>query len=185
MAVAVVRGVEEVACLSASTCGDSLTPFQAIAGSVSVQGGELVEQVSALIERAQSFVAAQANSTLTLRNWHIGRMVDVAVLREARAGHDQKLVASLGRQLTAPPRPQVGGYRGHGGRVDHRCPRRECGSSPWSSAAPGSYRSSHSRKGKDSAGVCDALIEYVSGLPELMKNTLWPWCQGTTKPRGA
>lgn len=28
-------------------------------------------------------------------------MIDVAVLREARAGHDQELVASLGRQLTA------------------------------------------------------------------------------------
>lgn len=80
---------------------DGLAPFRAIAESVSAEGGELVEQVSALIERAQSFAAAQVNSTLTLRNWYIGRTIDVAVLREGRAGHDQELVASLAQQLTA------------------------------------------------------------------------------------
>ena len=80
--------------------GADLTPFRAIAESVSVDGGELVEQVSALIEQAQAFAAAQVDATLTLRNWYIGRMIDVAVLREGRAGHDQELVASLGRQLT-------------------------------------------------------------------------------------
>ena len=81
--------------------GADLTPFRAIAESVSADGGELVEQVSALIDQAQAFAAAQVNATLTLRNWYIGRMIDVAVLREGRAGHDQELVASLGRQLTA------------------------------------------------------------------------------------
>lgn len=80
---------------------DGLSPFRAIAESVSAEGGELVEQVSALIERAQSFAAAQVNATLTLRNWYIGRTIDVAVLREGRAGHDQELVASLAQQLTA------------------------------------------------------------------------------------
>lgn len=79
----------------------SLAPFQAIAEAVDAEGGDLLEQVSALIDRAQSFAAAQANATLTLRNWHIGRMIDVAVLHEERAGHDTQLVASLGRQLTA------------------------------------------------------------------------------------
>lgn len=78
----------------------SLAPFQAIAEAVGAEGGDLFEQVSALIDRAQSFAAAQANATLTLRNWHIGRMIDVAVLHEERAGHDTQLVASLGRQLT-------------------------------------------------------------------------------------
>ncbi|RLP09498.1 Uncharacterized conserved protein [Propionibacterium australiense] len=88
---------------SAGACpaGADLTPFRAIAESVSAGGGELVEQVSALIDQAQAFAAAQANATLTLRNWYIGRLIDVAVLREGRAGHDQELVASLGRQLTA------------------------------------------------------------------------------------
>lgn len=27
-------------------------------------------------------------------------------------------------------------------------------------------------RGKDSDGVCDALVDYVTGLPELMKGTL-------------
>lgn len=80
---------------------DGLSPFRAIAESVSAEGGDLVERVSALIDQAQSFAAAQVNATLTLRNWYIGRMIDVAVLHEDRAGHDQEVVASLGRQLTA------------------------------------------------------------------------------------
>ncbi len=80
--------------------GADLTPFRAIAESVSAEGGELVEQVSALIDQAQAFAAAQVNATLTLRNWYIGRMIDVAVLREGRAGHDQELVASLAQQVS-------------------------------------------------------------------------------------
>ncbi len=78
----------------------SLTPFRAIAESVSAEGGELVEQVSALIDRAQTFAAAQTNATLILRNWYIGRSIDVAVLRAGRAVHDWKLIASLARQVS-------------------------------------------------------------------------------------
>lgn len=80
---------------------DGLSPFRAIAESVSGEDGDLVERVSALIEQVQAFAAAQVNATLTLRNWYIGRMIDVAVLHEERAGHDQELVASLAQQLTA------------------------------------------------------------------------------------
>lgn len=39
-------------------------------------------------------------------------------------------------------------------------------------------------KGKDSDGVCDALIDYVTGLPELMKGTL-TWDQGSEMARHA
>ena len=79
--------------------GADLTPFRAIAESVSAEGGELVEQVSALIDRAQVFAATQVDATLTLRNWYIGRMIDVAVLKEQRAGYEQEIVATLARQL--------------------------------------------------------------------------------------
>lgn len=78
-----------------------IAPFRAIAESVTAEGGELVEQVSMLIDHAQSIAASQANVTLTLRNWYIGRMIDVALLHEDRAGYDREIVASLGRQLTA------------------------------------------------------------------------------------
>lgn len=88
---------------AARRSGADLTPFRAIVESVSAEGGELVEQVSALIDRPQSFAAAQANATLTLWNWHIGRIIDVAVLHEERAGHDQELVASLAQQVSWTP----------------------------------------------------------------------------------
>lgn len=39
-------------------------------------------------------------------------------------------------------------------------------------------------KGKDSAGVCDALIDHVSTLPDLMKGTL-TWDQGSEMARHA
>ncbi|WRS29199.1 PDDEXK nuclease domain-containing protein [Actinomycetaceae bacterium MB13-C1-2] len=80
--------------------GDAVSPFRAIAESVSAKGGDLVDRVSALIDQAQSFAAAQVNATLTLRNWYIGRMIDVEVLREERAGYEQEIVATLARQLT-------------------------------------------------------------------------------------
>ena len=62
--------------------------------------GPLLERVSALIEQTRSFVATQVNSALTLRNWHIGRLIDVEVLKEGRAGYDQEIVATLSPQLT-------------------------------------------------------------------------------------
>lgn len=94
------RSVDRMGAASEHPSGASLAPFQAIAEALGAEGGDLFKQVSALIDRAQSFAAAQANATLTLRNWHIGRMIDVAVLHEERAGHDQELVASLAQQLT-------------------------------------------------------------------------------------
>lgn len=45
-------------------------------------------------------VASQFNSALTLMNWHIGRMIDMDVLREERAGYGQEIVATLSQQLT-------------------------------------------------------------------------------------
>lgn len=85
---------------AARRSGADLTPFRAIAESVSAGGGELVDQVSTLIDEAQAVAAAQVNATLTLRNWYIGRMIDVEVLKEARAGYDQEIVATLSPKLT-------------------------------------------------------------------------------------
>lgn len=85
---------------AARRSGADLTPFRAIAESVSAEGGELVGQVSALIDQAQVFAATQVNATLTLRNWYIGRMIDVELLKEGRAGYDQEIVATLSPQLT-------------------------------------------------------------------------------------
>ncbi|HWV50330.1 MAG TPA: PDDEXK nuclease domain-containing protein [Microbacterium sp.] len=63
--------------------------------------GPLVERISQLIEQTRGAVATQANAALTLMNWHIGRMIDVEILTEVRAGYDAEIVATLSRQLTA------------------------------------------------------------------------------------
>ena len=62
------------------SAGTDLTPFHqaALTGE-----GSLLERVSALIERTRAAVATQANAALTLRNWHIGHMIDIEVLRAA------------------------------------------------------------------------------------------------------
>lgn len=94
------RDQAQSASAAARRAGADLTPFRAMAESVGADGGELVEQVSALIDRTQAFAAAQVNAALTLRNWYIGRMIDVEVLKEVRAGYDQEIVATLSPQLT-------------------------------------------------------------------------------------
>lgn len=66
-----------------------------------------MKQVSALIDQAQAFAAVQENATLTLRNWYIRRLIDVAVLREGRVGHDQELVASLAQQVSRGTKMKV------------------------------------------------------------------------------
>ncbi|MFT4296677.1 MAG: DUF1016 N-terminal domain-containing protein [Micropruina sp.] len=37
---------------------------------------------------------------MTLMNWHIGRMIDIEILKERRAGYDQEIVATLSPHLT-------------------------------------------------------------------------------------
>lgn len=64
------------------------------------QEGTLVERLSALIEHARGFVAAQVNAALTMRNWHIGRMIRTEVLHETRADYAKETIAMLSHQLT-------------------------------------------------------------------------------------
>lgn len=77
-----------------------LAPMGTAALETPVGDGALIDRVSSLIEQTRAAVAAQANAALTLMNWHIGRMIDVEVLKEARAGYDKEIVASLEPQLT-------------------------------------------------------------------------------------
>lgn len=84
-----------------SSSGDAvLWPISISGVEVPDGDGSLVDRVSSLIEQTRSVVAKQANAALTLMNWHIGRMIDVEVLGEGRAGYDQEIVATLSPQLT-------------------------------------------------------------------------------------
>ena len=80
--------------------GADLAPLRAVAHAAGADGGALVDRVSRLIEQTRSFVAAQTNAALTLRNWYIGQMVHVEVLGEQRAAYGSKIVATLSHQLS-------------------------------------------------------------------------------------
>lgn len=80
--------------------GADLAPLRAVVHAAGADGGALVDRVSRLIEQTRSFVAAQANAALTLRNWYIRQMVHVEVLDEQRAAYGSKIVATLSHQLT-------------------------------------------------------------------------------------
>lgn len=54
-----------------------------------------------LVERGRRAASAQANATLTMTYWLIGRAISVNVLRQQRAGYGKQIVATLSRQLTA------------------------------------------------------------------------------------
>ncbi|WP_188503831.1 PDDEXK nuclease domain-containing protein [Nesterenkonia alkaliphila] len=75
-------------------------PLQNVIEAAQNLDGTLFDRVSALIDKTRTAVAAQVNLHLTLMNWHIGRMIDVEILQENRAGYDQEIVVSLARQLT-------------------------------------------------------------------------------------
>lgn len=62
--------------------------------------GALFDRIALLIEQTRTTVAIQVNAALTLMNWHIGRMIDVEVLKEGRAGYNEEIVATLSPQLT-------------------------------------------------------------------------------------
>jgi predicted nuclease of restriction endonuclease-like (RecB) superfamily len=62
---------------------------------------ELFTQVSALVEEARRTAGRQVNATLALRNWHTGRLISTAILRDERAEYGRQIVASVSHQLTA------------------------------------------------------------------------------------
>jgi len=64
-----------------------------------LSAGELVDQVSTLIEQARATVAAQANATLTLMFWRVGHLIGTEVLANERADYGAQTVVTLSRQL--------------------------------------------------------------------------------------
>lgn len=60
----------------------------------------LFTEISTLIEQARGAVVAQANYTVTLLFWNIGRRVNGVVLQNKRAEYGKQIVVTLARQLT-------------------------------------------------------------------------------------
>jgi len=59
----------------------------------------LINDISLLIEQSQQYLAAQANSTLTLLFWKIGRRINDDILQNKRADYGKQIVATVATQL--------------------------------------------------------------------------------------
>jgi hypothetical protein len=59
----------------------------------------LVTELSLLIEQSQHQVVAQANSTLTLLFWQIGKRINEDILQNKRADYGKKIVPTVSAQL--------------------------------------------------------------------------------------
>jgi hypothetical protein len=60
----------------------------------------LFEYLAELVEQARHVASLRVNATLTMRNWLIGRAINVNVLRHKRADYGKQIVAKLSQQLT-------------------------------------------------------------------------------------
>lgn len=60
---------------------------------------DLYNEISQLIEQSQQQLVAQANSTLTMLFWHIGRHINQSILKNKRADYGKQIVVILSRQL--------------------------------------------------------------------------------------
>ena len=59
----------------------------------------LVTELSQLIEQSQQQVVAQANSTLTLLFWQVGKRINEDILQNKRAGYGKQIVPTVSAQL--------------------------------------------------------------------------------------
>ena len=70
-------------------------------GSVPTTAPALLNDIRRLIADARRHVASAANATLTMLYWQVGQRISSEVLRDQRAAYGERIVASVGRQLSA------------------------------------------------------------------------------------
>ncbi len=68
--------------------------------NIVLAGGQLFNELSNLIEQSQRQLVSQANSTLTLLFWQIGKRINEDILQSKRADYGRQIVVTLSRQLT-------------------------------------------------------------------------------------
>lgn len=71
------------------------------AGPVRSAAPVLLNEIRGLIAEARGHVASTANATLTMLYWKVGQRIRTEVLRDQRAAYGERIVASVGRQLSA------------------------------------------------------------------------------------
>jgi predicted nuclease of restriction endonuclease-like (RecB) superfamily len=60
----------------------------------------LFKELSQLIEQSQQQLILQANSTLTMLFWNIGKRINESILNNKRADYGKQIVVTLSRQLS-------------------------------------------------------------------------------------
>ncbi len=61
----------------------------------------LLNELSQLIEQSRQQLVSQANSTLTMLFWHIGKRINENILQNKRAEYSKQIVSTLSTQLKA------------------------------------------------------------------------------------
>ena len=67
--------------------------------NVAITDHNLFSQIAGLIEQSKQHIAVQANSTLTLLYWNIGKLINENVLDNKRADYGMQIVPTLATQL--------------------------------------------------------------------------------------
>ena len=62
---------------------------------------KLLVDIRALIESARTQTARVVNSALAMHYWSVGRRIRQNILKQKRAEYGEKIVSTLGRQLSA------------------------------------------------------------------------------------
>jgi predicted nuclease of restriction endonuclease-like (RecB) superfamily len=60
----------------------------------------LLADISKIIEESKQFVISQANSTLTMLFWYIGKRINDEILQSKRADYGKRIVSTVSTQLT-------------------------------------------------------------------------------------
>jgi len=60
----------------------------------------LFTYLSQLVEQARKVASTQANATLTMRNWLMGRAININILHHARADYGKQIYVTLSHNLT-------------------------------------------------------------------------------------
>jgi hypothetical protein len=73
---------------------------RAVATTPTAAAPAILSDIRRLIAEARGHVASTANATLTMLYWQVGQRIRTEVLRDQRAIYGERIVASLGRQLS-------------------------------------------------------------------------------------
>tara|TARA_R110002126_G_C10401433_1_gene495927 strand:- start:27 stop:284 length:258 start_codon:yes stop_codon:yes gene_type:complete len=60
----------------------------------------ILEELISIVEKTKTQVAIQANSSLTIMFWQIGKRIQSDILENNRAEYGKQIVVSLSRELT-------------------------------------------------------------------------------------